>query len=114
MMDLKTTTDRMSRTTNPTPHDPARRKSVAGGASTQAAVCPFCGTVKPVADDPCSRCTLEDTPATRDATRQRVGPWYVLQNRNPAAPGMNFATLVALIKKGQVTPRSIVRGPTTH
>jgi len=34
--------------------------------------------------------------------------------RNPAAPGMKYATLLALINKGHVSARSIIRGPTTH
>jgi hypothetical protein len=57
---------------------------------------------------------MEDTPATRQATKARIGPWYVLQTRNPAAPGMKYATLLALISKGHLTARSVVRGPTTH
>jgi len=76
--------------------------------------CPFCGVIRVDAQAPCPRCTMEDTPATRQATRQRIGPWFVLQARNPSAPGMKFATLVSLIKKNHVTPRSIVRGPTTQ
>jgi hypothetical protein len=77
-------------------------------------VCPFCGTVGANAETPCIRCAMENTPATRQATKARIGPWYVLQARNPSAPGMKFATLQMLIKKGQVTARTIVRGPTTH
>lgn len=77
-------------------------------------VCPFCGTQNAGPNEPCARCTMEDTAATRQATKARIGPWYVLQARNPAAPGMKFSTLLALLGKGQVTPRSIVRGPTTH
>ena len=57
---------------------------------------------------------MEDTAQTRHATRNRIGPWYVLQTRNPSAPGMKFDTLMVLVRRGQVTPRSIVRGPTTH
>lgn len=57
---------------------------------------------------------LEDSAATRNATRARIGPWYVMQSRNPSAPGMKFATLVSLIRKGHVSPRAIVRGPTTQ
>jgi hypothetical protein len=57
---------------------------------------------------------MEDTPITRQATKVRIGPWYVLQTRNPSAPGMRFSTLLALVRKGHVTHRSIVRGPTTH
>lgn len=77
-------------------------------------VCPFCGTQNVGPNEPCPRCTMEDTAATRQATKARIGPWYVLQARNPAAPGMKFSTLLALVGKGQVTPRSVVRGPTTH
>jgi hypothetical protein len=75
--------------------------------------------IREAADDfdpttPCPRCTMADTPATRKATKARIGPWAVRQVRNPWAPGMRFETLMALIKRGQVTKDSIVRGPTTH
>ena len=76
--------------------------------------CPFCGVIRADAQQPCPRCTMEDTGATRGATRQRIGPWFVLQARNPSAPGMKFATLLQLVRKGHVTPRSIVRGPTSQ
>jgi hypothetical protein len=56
---------------------------------------------------------LEDNNATRAATSQRVGPWFVLQSRNPSAPGMHFDTLKSLIHRHLVTSRSVVRGPTT-
>ena len=82
-------------------------------------ICPFCGSANPApaagsSGGPCPRCTMEDSAATRQATKARIGPWHVLQTRNPAAPGMRYATLLALIAKGQVTARSIVRGPTSH
>jgi hypothetical protein len=77
-------------------------------------VCPFCGWVDARGEGVCPQCGLEDTPGTRQATRSKVGPWFVLQSRNPASPGMNFATLLVLVAKGRVTPRSVVRGPTTH
>ena len=76
--------------------------------------CPFCGVIRADPQQPCARCTMEDTGATRTATRQRIGPWFVLQARNPSAPGMKFTTLLQLVKKGHVTPRSIVRGPTSQ
>src|SRR5579884_1005595 len=85
------------------------RDAIAG-----AYVCPFCGGLKERSDGPCPRCTMENTPATRQATKARIGPWYVLQTRNPAAPGMKFETLLAFVRKGRIKPRSIVRGPTTH
>jgi len=90
---------------------PAAAAPVAAG---DRHVCPYCGLTGARPDGPCPRCTIEDTPQTRQATRARIGPWYVLQQRNPAAPGMKWSTLLALVKKGQVTPRSVVRGPTTH
>src|SRR5687767_1432692 len=77
-------------------------------------VCPFCGSVNDSDQGVCARCTMENSAATRKATKQRIGPWYVLQARNPAAPGMRFETLLAFVRKGRVKPKSIVRGPTTH
>ena len=107
----------------PSAHAPAKPQAArASSAKAPAAkrdaagkyVCPFCGNVNASADDACPRCTMENTPVTRQATRARIGPWYVLQSRNPSAPGMKFSTLLSLIRKGQVTAKSIVRGPTTH
>src|SRR5580700_2059448 len=62
-------------------------------------VCPFCGTILEKQEGPCPRCALDDTPQTRQSTRSRLGPWYVLQTRNPYAPGMKFSTLLALIRR---------------
>jgi hypothetical protein len=77
-------------------------------------VCPFCGSINDSSEGPCPRCTMENTADTRKATKSRIGPWYVLQSRNPAAPGMKFDTLLGFVRKGRVKARSIVRGPTTH
>ena len=77
-------------------------------------VCPFCGSVNETEQGTCPRCTMENTAASRKATKVRIGPWYVLQTRNPAAPGMKFDTLLSFVKKGRVKPHSVVRGPTTH
>lgn len=93
---------------NPMPA-PAVRDALAGRY-----VCPFCGIIKDQADAVCPRCTMENSAATRQATKGRIGPWYVLQSRNPAAPGMKFDTLMSFVRKGRIKPRSVVRGPTTH
>ncbi|MDB5328540.1 MAG: hypothetical protein JWM57_4109, partial [Phycisphaerales bacterium] len=77
-------------------------------------VCPFCGVLRADPAQPCPRCTLDDNNATRTATKQRIGPWFVLQARNPSAPGMKFATLQSLARRGHISPRSVVRGPTTE
>ncbi len=76
-------------------------------------LCPFCGSFNAGVGKPCVECALEDTDLTRAAATQRVGPWFVLQMRNPSAPGVTFETLQALIRRHVVTPRSVVRGPTT-
>src|SRR5688500_10820055 len=111
--------DLMSRATDlPAPHPHPRT----GGKPDLRGkhVCPFCGAVNAAPDGdtasaaaPCPRCSMADTPATRKATKARIGPWFVRQTRNPAAPGMRFDTLLALVKRGQVTAQSVVRGPTT-
>ena len=113
----------MSRATDtPSPETSSPRPAGSGGGATIPSgkvVCPFCGSVndRPAHDydnTACPRCAMADTPATRQATRARLGPWFVRQNRNPAAPGMKFDTLMALVKRGQVTGQSVVRGPTTN
>lgn len=77
-------------------------------------VCPFCGAATEGHQTVCPKCTMENTPAARKATKSRIGPWYVLQARNPAAPGMKWETLLGFVRKGRIKPQSIVRGPTTH
>jgi len=91
----------------------------ADAAEDASYVCPFCGLGDESAGErgegvPCPRCGISDSPGVRKATKQRIGPWYVRQVRNPWAPGMKWETLLSLVKRGQVTANSIVRGPTTH
>ena len=93
--------------TSAPPEAPPRR------ASAHQAVCPFCGTLNEDATHACRQCGMENSPATRQATRVKIGPWFVWQQRNPSAPGMNWSTLMSLVEKGRITPRSVVRGPTT-
>ena len=77
-------------------------------------VCPFCGSVHAGRTARCPQCSLEDTPATRAATKSRVGSWYPLRDPNVAARGMTFQTLTSLVQRNIVVPESIVRGPATH
>src|SRR5688572_12528295 len=94
--------------------DPARaHQEVLRGLDGKQA-CPFCGSVSEKSASPCARCGMDNTPEARKATKSRIGPWYVLQARNPAAPGMRFETLLSFVRKGRVRARSVVRGPTTH
>lgn len=102
----------MSRTDSLNTDSPTNGRGVLSNLQGKQ-VCPFCGSINMQPDQKCTRCAMQNTQASQNATRARIGPWYVLQTRNPSAPGMNFATLMSLVKKGQVTARSIVRGPTT-
>ncbi|HMB95218.1 MAG TPA: hypothetical protein VKK61_04190, partial [Tepidisphaeraceae bacterium] len=104
----------MSRTKETTEADPTVAAEQIRKTLSGRHICPYCGDQNAGGSEPCPRCTMEDMPATRQATKARIGPWYVLQSRNPAAPGMRYAIMLALISKGQITPRSIIRGPTTH
>gem|GEM_PF-4225245 len=88
---------------------------MANSTLTETGVCcPFCGHARTEAVGPCPRCTMEDTPTTRAATAGRVGPWFVLQRKNPTAPGLRYSVLLSLVKRGLVTADSVLRGPTTQ
>jgi hypothetical protein len=105
---------KMTQISDSIPSEPDPQLATASLGLTGKYVCPFCGTAGDKSEGPCARCLLENTPQTRQSTRWRLGPWYVLQSRNPAAPGMKYTTLLALIRKGQVNARSVIRGPTTQ
>lgn len=79
----------------------------------ESVVCPFCAHVRTEATGSCPKCTMEDTPTTRRSTGERIGPWFVLQRKNPTAPGLRLSVLLTLARRGHVTAKSIVRGPTT-
>ncbi len=81
--------------------------------TAESVVCPFCAHVRADAAGSCPKCTMEDTATTRRSTGERIGPWFVLQRRNPTAPGLRLSVLLTLARRGHVTPKSIVRGPTT-
>jgi hypothetical protein len=105
---------KMTQISDPIPSEPDPQLATASLGLPGKYVCPFCGTTSEKSETACARCLLENTPQTRQSTRWRLGPWYVLQSRNPAAPGMKYTTLLALIRKGQVNARSVIRGPTTQ
>ena len=100
----------------PPPNLPATTPRPVAFATVSRAqqVCPFCGAVGDGSDTVCPKCSMENNAAARKATKLRIGPWYVLQNRNPAAPGMKWETLLSFVRKGRIKPQSVVRGPTTH
>jgi hypothetical protein len=97
------------------PTDPKTTPPPQAPAAVDGVVCPFCAHVRGVRDASaaCPKCTMEDTVGTRRSTGERIGPWFVLQRKNPTAPGLKFSVLLTLARRGHVTAKSIVRGPTT-
>ena len=82
-------------------------------AATIECLCPFCGAFNSGVGRPCRSCGTEDTTAARAAAAKRVGPWFVLNARNPSAPGMSLPALLTMVRQGIVTHRSVIRGPAT-
>ena len=82
-------------------------------SGTIECLCPFCGSFNGDVGRPCRSCGTEDTTAARAAARKRVGPWFVHQSKNLAAPGMSLPSLLTMIRQGTVTDRSVIRGPAT-
>jgi tetratricopeptide (TPR) repeat protein len=76
--------------------------------------CVYCGQVIDRASDRCPHCRTSFSLAVRKASREVIGPWYYLDQRNPSGRGVTFETLIKMIEKGRLKPDSIVRGPTTH
>lgn len=45
--------------------------------------------------------------------QERLGPWFLLDENNRSAPGVNWEKFVSLVQRGKVAAASIVRGPVT-
>ena len=76
-------------------------------------LCPFCGAFNSGVGKPCLGCKQEDNPATRAASSQKSGPWCVLKANQSDAQEVDFIDLQKMIRDGQLTSSSVVRGPTT-
>lgn len=79
-----------------------------------AVPCPYCGLLL-AGDDPprCPRCKLALDARTRRAVERQLGPWFLLDEQNPMAPGVSWQKLLSLLERGKLGPMSIVRGPAT-
>jgi hypothetical protein len=78
------------------------------------APCVYCGQVISRTADRCPHCKTSFSLAVRRASREIMGDWFYLDQRNPSGRGVTFETLIKMIEKGRIRPDSIVRGPTTH
>lgn len=76
-------------------------------------LCPYCGEVSA---DPvrCLHCRGLFEPLSRQASQNSMGPWFIRDTEHPFKPGCSFQTLKALIRRGVVTPATVLRGPTTR
>ncbi len=76
--------------------------------------CPFCG--RGIAGDPpcCPSCQLPLDERTRRSLERLTGPWFVLTEATPSAPGVSWRKFCQLIAKGKIRPGSVVRGPGTR
>ena len=75
-------------------------------------ICPYCGSNEPV-DQVCGTCGGLLDPASRAATAQDIGPWFLRVPQRPFFLGFTHARLHRMVRDGQLTANSIVRGPTT-
>ncbi len=80
---------------------------------SQIMLCPYCGhTQKPA--ERCGACGGLFERLSRMATQISMGPWYIRDKNRPFRPGCSYQALTKLIKTGQVTATTILRGPTTR
>jgi hypothetical protein len=84
-----------------------------GGVSAKRYLCPYCGQVTTDARR-CGACGGHLDPLSRQATQNTMGPWQIHDPVQPFRPGCSFATVRKLIERGQITGRTILRGPTTR
>lgn len=75
--------------------------------------CPFCGHLVADRAEQCDRCKLALDKKTLRGLRKRLGPWFLLDPKNPSAPGVNWEKFLSLIERGKVAGGSVVRGPAT-
>lgn len=75
-------------------------------------ICPYCGAREPLARC-CGSCGGLLDPASRAATAQDVGPWYVRDESRPFFPGCSDARLKRMVRDGLIQRNTILRGPTT-
>lgn len=82
-------------------------------ATPQAVLCPFCGTAQ-FNKDRCSTCHKEFSERSRKEAQVEMGPWYVRNKANPHAAGMSYPMIKKWADSGVLTPKSVVRGPSTQ
>ena len=76
-------------------------------------LCPYCGGAT-APGTRCGNCRGLLDPLSRQASQNAMGPWFVRDESLPFMPGCSYETLVGMVKRGKITRRSVLRGPTTR
>ena len=80
--------------------------------SSSRIICPYCGSNERL-DRVCASCGGLLDLASRAATAQDIGPWFLRDPARPFFPGFTQLRLHRMVRDGQLKANSIVRGPTT-
>lgn len=79
----------------------------------QTTLCPYCGHVSANVKA-CERCRGVFEPLSRQASQNAMGPWFIRDESNPFLPGFSLETLRQMVRRGRITPDSIIKGPSTR
>lgn len=83
------------------------------GPENRPTVCPYCGGIAGQ-ESRCPSCRGLLDPLSRQATQNDMGPWFVRDESGPFLPGCSFQRLAAMVRRGRITPSTVLRGPTTR
>lgn len=78
----------------------------------QSRPCVTCGQLVRRDATECGHCGQELSEEMLERMRAHAGPWYVLEHVRPF-PGVSLERIIRQIRRGLITPTSIVRGPAT-
>lgn len=75
--------------------------------------CVSCGQLVRRGQRECEECGQDLTPEALARMSAHAGPWFVFEHLRPF-PGVSLERIVKQIRRGLITPTSIVRGPSTY
>ncbi len=78
-------------------------------------VCPFCGVLQEkTALDVCEECSCLIGRGNLVLAESEMGPWWVRDDDLPFRPGKTYDIIANMARNGNITRKSIIRGPTTR
>lgn len=75
--------------------------------------CVSCGQLVRRGQRECEECGQDLAPETLARMTTHAGPWFVFEHLRPF-PGVSLERIVRQIRRGLITPTSIIRGPSTY